>query len=417
MCLSFIPAMEQATATPTEGWIRQLGTAADDRGYGVSADGQGNVYITGYTKGSLGGTNMGYYDAFLSKYSSSGNLVWCQQLGTSLNDYGYGVSADGQGNVYIAGATQGSLGGTSAGTYDAFLSKYDSAGNLAWTRQLGTTSGDYSYSVSADGQGNMYITGYTDGSLGGTNAGGADAFLGKYDSSGNPVWTKQLGTAKYDYGYNVWADIIGNVYLTGATAGSLFGTNPNTNYDPFLGKYDSSGNLVWSCQLGTTSSDYSYGVSVDGLGNVYIAGYNGSLMSEDVFLSKYDSSGNFVWTQQLGTASRDFSYGVWADTSGNVFITGSLGGTGGAGDAFIAMYDSAGNLTWSDELETSSYECGRSVSGDGLGNVYITGYSKGSLSGTNAGNNDIFIVKYIPEPATICLLGLGALGLLRRRRK
>ena len=107
----------------------------------------------------------------------------------------YGVSADGLGNVYISGYTYGSLGGPNAGSDDAFVSKYDAAGTLQWTRQLGTSAIDRSYGVSADGLGNVYISGYTSGSLGGPNAGGNDAFVSKYDAAGTLQWTRQLGTS------------------------------------------------------------------------------------------------------------------------------------------------------------------------------------------------------------------------------
>lgn len=76
----------------TVDWIRQLGTSADEINYGVSVDGMGNVFISGYTEGDLGGTNAGGRDAFVSKYDTNGNLDWTKQLGTSANDYSFGVS-------------------------------------------------------------------------------------------------------------------------------------------------------------------------------------------------------------------------------------------------------------------------------------------------------------------------------------
>ena len=101
-----------------------------DESNGVSADGLGNVYISGFTSGSLGGPNAGGTDAFVSKYDAAGTLQWTRQLGTSADDVSYGVSADGLGNVYISGCTGGSLGGPNAGGNDAFVSKYDAAGTL-----------------------------------------------------------------------------------------------------------------------------------------------------------------------------------------------------------------------------------------------------------------------------------------------
>src|SRR3954454_12906101 len=105
------------------------------------------------------------------------SVEWIRETGTSLTDESIGVSPDGLGNVYTSGYAFGSLGGPSAGNEDAFVSKYDAAGALQWTRQLGTSSSDYANGVSPDGLGNVYISGYTSGSLGGPNAGSYDAFV------------------------------------------------------------------------------------------------------------------------------------------------------------------------------------------------------------------------------------------------
>ena len=105
-------------------WTRQLGTSRDDVSQGVSADGLGNVYISGFTSGSLGGTNAGSFDAFLAKYNASGTLAWTRQLGTSGDDRSWGVSADGLGSVYIAGETNGNLGGDHIGSNDAYVAKF-----------------------------------------------------------------------------------------------------------------------------------------------------------------------------------------------------------------------------------------------------------------------------------------------------
>src|SRR5690606_8652540 len=105
---------------------------------------------------SLGGPRAGNYDAFLAKYDASGALQWKRQLGTPVDDRAHGVAVDGAGGVYIAGRTEGSLGGPSAGNRDAFLAKYDAAGALQWTRQLGTSAGEYADGVAVDGAGDVY---------------------------------------------------------------------------------------------------------------------------------------------------------------------------------------------------------------------------------------------------------------------
>jgi len=412
-CVALRPPAAKAEAPYTVEWIRQLGTSRHDYSSGVSADGLGSVYISGHTGGSLGGPNAGGGDAVVSKYDSGGSLLWTRQLGTSSDDHSRGVSADGLGSVYISGWTDGSLGGPNAGYADAFVSKYDSGGSLLWTQQLGTSESDHSFGVSADGLGNVYISGPTYGSLGGPNAGYDDAFVSKYDSGGSLLWTQQLGTSDYDVAFGVSADGLGHVYISGYTKGSLGGPNAGAS-DAFVSKYDSGGSLLWTQQLGTSTMEASYSVSADRLGNVFIGGNTfGSLGGPnaggtDAFVSKYDAAGNLLWTQQLGTSSEDRSQGVSADGLGNVYISGStfggsLGGpNAGWADAFVSKYDAAGNLLWTQQLGTSSGDYSWGVSADGLGNVYISGGTEGSLGGPNAGDLDAFVAKLvIPERSAL----------------
>ena len=213
--LGLLGAARLANAMPLLDWSRQLGTESLDTASGVSGDTLGNVYLTGFTQGSLAGPNAGGFDIFLARYDALGTLGWVRQLGSSGNDQPLSVSADGLGNAYISGWTNGSLGGPNAGSNDAFLAKYDAAGSLLWLRQYGTPSEDVSKGVSVDRLGNVYTSGYTYGSLGGPNAGQADAFVCKYDPAGNLQWTRQLGTGSGDDNGGCSADGLGNVYIQG----------------------------------------------------------------------------------------------------------------------------------------------------------------------------------------------------------
>jgi hypothetical protein len=411
-------------------WNRQLGTSSDDVSNSVSADGLGNVYITGHTNGTLRGANAGSGEAFISKLDAAGNLQWTRQFGTTAGNESYGVSADRLGNVYVAGRTFGNKGAENATNADAFVSQVDAAGNLQWTRQLGTTSDDVSYGVSADGLGHVYITGYTLGSLDETNAGSADAFVSRYDSAGNLEWTRQLGTSLVDQSYGVSADGLGNVYIAGRTFGTANAGNTDAksccgsagthrpgeanaaNANGFVSKYDSAGNLEWTRQLETASVDLCYGVSADSLGNVYVSGYTlGNLDGtnaggSDALVSRYDGAGTLQWTKQFGTNSNDESFSASADGMGNVYISGytlgNLDKTNAGGlDVFVSKFDAAGTLRWTRQLGTSSNDKCYGVSADGLGNVYITGYTYGNLDGANAGGQDAFVAKVVSSTGRI----------------
>ncbi|MCC6682499.1 MAG: SBBP repeat-containing protein [Phycisphaeraceae bacterium] len=395
LCAATVVVELHAETPPPIAWIRQWGTLTDDYGLGVATDAVGNVLIAGYTYGSLGGTSAGGRDAFVNKYDPTGTLAWTRQLGTPKTDHCWGVATDAVGNVFLTGETNGSLDGISAGGWDAFVSKYDTTGNLAWTRQLGASSTDVSYGVATDTAGNVFITGYTSGSLGGTNAGGWDAFVSKYNPAGTFAWTRQLGTSNYDHSYGIATDTAGNLFITGFTDGSLGGTNAG-DYDAFVSKYDAAGTLAWTRQIGTSNYDNSIGVSTDTAGNVFITGTtHGSLDGSnagrsDAYLSKYDTLGNLAWIRQLGTSNYDHSYGIATDAAGNVFITGSM--DAGTSDIFVSKYDALGNLAWTQQMEVSGFS--RGVATDAAGNLFITGYTGGDLGGPSAGASDPFVIKF-----------------------
>ena len=114
------------------------------------------------------------------KIPNQGDTLWTRQFGTNSNELAEGVATDPAGNIIITGSTHGSLEGTNAGSYDAFVRKYGPNGDTLWTRQLGTTADGQALDVATDASGNIIITGYTEGSLEGTNAGASDAFVRKF---------------------------------------------------------------------------------------------------------------------------------------------------------------------------------------------------------------------------------------------
>jgi hypothetical protein len=405
---SMIGPMHAQAAGPapyTMDWLQQFGTSDWDQAYGVSATSAGSIYVTGETAGSLGGANAGLYDAFTSIYDTHGTAAGTAQFGATGSDIGTGVSADGQGNVFVSGYSQGPNG--PAGGYQAMLLNYNSTGALQWSQFIGPTQ-TYAYGVSADGQGNAYLAGYTTGSLNEPNAGGYDAFVAKYDSSGNALWTHQFGTASQDQAFGVSADGMNSVYVAGSTQGALGGPNAG-GYDAFLRKYDAGGNLQWTAQLGSAGNDIAQAVSVNKSGCVYIVGNTSGALGgtnaglADAFVSKYNSGGTLQWTKQFGTAGNDYAYGAAADTHGNVFVVGytqgSLGGANAGGyDAFLTEFNTAGQQLWTDQFGTPGNDFATAVSVDAQGHVFVAGSTTGSLGGSNAGSYDAWVARFSPVP-------------------
>ncbi|HKQ48154.1 MAG TPA: SBBP repeat-containing protein [Phycisphaerae bacterium] len=272
-------------------WTRQFGTSAADSAEGLSLDSTGNVYVSGYTRGNLDGQfNSGDTDAFLRKFDSNGNFQWTRLFGTNVHDDSVSVSVDPSGNSYFTGITNAGL-----GSCDMYLAKYDSSGNSQWTNFLGSSSCDVATSVKADASGNIYLTGHTTAAFfdGQPSHGSSDVVLVKYNSAGSRLWTRLLGTSNIDQAYGLAIDdISGAVFVTGETRGSLGGPNQG-DYDYFLTKWDPSGVPLWTQQLGTNSADLGMGLTTDPFGRVYATGYSsGSLFgpsagNSDAILIKY----------------------------------------------------------------------------------------------------------------------------------
>ena len=233
----------------TQTWIKQFGTNQDDEAIGVSLDSNDNIYVLGATAGAFAGnTNASGLDVFVSKYNSSGTQAWVKQLGSSGNNYANinGISTDSTGNVFITGFTDGAFSGnTSLGSYDGFVAKYSTTGTLDWVQQFGTTSDDYSIASKTDSAGNTYVTGWTSGQLTGNTAlGGHDGFLAKYNTSGTRLWVKQFGTSSNDYANGLSIDKLGNIYVSGWTDGSFPTYTNQGGQDSYIALFDTNGNQL-----------------------------------------------------------------------------------------------------------------------------------------------------------------------------
>lgn len=232
-------------------WLTQFGVpGVADRSYSVAVDGS-DIYVGGYTKGALGGANQGDKDLFVARLDGDGRQVWLRQTGSAGEDKGMAIAVSG-GAVYLAGMTAGEL-GTSAGGVDGFLARYSAGGDPVWTKQFGTTASDEVWGLAADPAGGVYLTGYTAGDFAGTLAGDKDILVARADGDGALTWRDQFGTTGNDKGAAVGVDAGGNVYVGGFTDGSL--ETPLGKFDGVLTKYSPDHTRTWTRQFGTADDD------------------------------------------------------------------------------------------------------------------------------------------------------------------
>jgi hypothetical protein len=387
---AILPIAVHSAVAQQQLWIRQFGTNAPEELWASAPDGSGGVYACGNAYGSFGGPQIGRYDPWLARFDDSGNQLWIRQFGTNSHESAHAAAPDGSGGIYLGGWTFGSLGGPNAGGQDAWIAHYDSAGNQLWVRQLGTGGIDRLITAAPDGMGGVYAGGDTGGSLAGSQAGGGDAWLARYDAAGNQLWIRQVGTVLWDAVFASANDGTGGVFVAGPGA--------------WLARFDGSGNQLWSQYL---DGGFPQAAAPDGLGGVYLGGFTWDSLGgpnaggTDAWLARYDGAGKNLWIKQLGTSKHDFAGGAALDSSGGVYMCGSTDGslagpTAGGTDAWLARYDGGGAQLWIVQLGTYDWDEGFSAAPDTLGGVYISGLTFGSLGGPKKGNGDPWVARYFP---------------------
>mgnify|MGYP001242790032 CR=1 FL=1 len=314
------------TTAQTQSWIRQFGTPAGEFAWGAASDLSSGVLICGDTEGDLASPSAGTVDAWVTHLDASGVPLWTHQFGTSEYDTAYAITSDGAGGSFACGYTQGQLGIGAAGGMDAWLARFNASGQPMWARQLSGGGFTVAYAIVTDESGGAFVGGYVNGVLG-VPGGGVDAWLARFDGTGNQLWVRQIGEGSWEYIRAASPDGSGGVFVTGTTFGSLFGVN-NGLSDAWLARYDSMGNRLWVRQLGSTSWDFCYAAASDGAGGVFVAGSTeGDLGGPQVegydsWIARYSGNGVRLWTRHWGTLDDEEILAAASDGSGGAFVTG-----------------------------------------------------------------------------------------------
>jgi len=300
-------------------WVRTWGTInGGSEAYSCTTDKFGNIYAAGdfhdhpgvaidfdpgagvdnhFINGADSSIN---FDAWLVKYDSLGNYQWGRNWGGDSYDDGPSVAVD-DGGVYDAGMfmsqnvdfdpdpTTADI-HSSNGNIDAFVNKFDLNGNHIWTGTWGGTGADDVGLIITDNAGHIYMAGYfadtVDFNPGEgifnliANPGIDDIYLSKMDTSGNFIWAKGMGGSGEDKAFPITADGNGNLYFSGIFSDTAdFDPGPGVynlysagGYDIFIGKSDTSGNMIWAKSMGGSGDDRGNAICIDNDGIIHLGG-------------------------------------------------------------------------------------------------------------------------------------------------
>ena len=386
--------------------------------YGIAADAEGGSYVTGHTLTDLtlpSGPINPDFDGFVVKLNAAGTEVdYVTYFGGLLDDLANDIAVDAAGSAYITGVTLSADFPTTADAFqqnprgdgDAFVTKLDASGGLAYSTYLGGPTYDRATAIALDASRNAYVTGGAGGDF--PHASGAPgthgAFAAKLGANGTTLhYARYLGST--DGGTAIAVDSQGRAYVAGvakapglATPGA-YQTRFAGGEDAFVTRLDASGaSASYQTYLGGSGVDEVVGIEVDATGAAYVAGTTRSSdfptaepiqtavsapEKRDAFVAKLAPAGDaLVYSTYLAGSDEDWAWGLAVDATGAAFVAGT---THSADFPAVKPFDLADptagylaqvapdgrRLVFSTKLEANPSD----VAVDGAGYAYISGYT------------------------------------------
>jgi hypothetical protein len=315
-----------------------------------------------------------------------------------------------------------------------FFPLYINAQTFNWAIAEGGLGVDLGKSIKFDANNNVIVCGDVAGDPSFRNIvsagnGLADAFVAKYEPSGNILWVKLVGGQLVDRASDCAVDNNGNVFLAGhfEDVASVDGESVSSSgaKDIFIAKFDANGNTIWLKRFGTSRSEQAYSLDFSEEGHLYMTGtfvqtiqfgnvtLSSSNLYQESFLVKMDLDGNVIWAKNSFAGNTNTTNGVTVLPDSSIAIAGyfssairwdstEVNGTTSDFEVFVAKFTKDGDLEWL-RSGGGAYEDGvNGIASDPSGNIFITGYlagyaSFGNQNTGNSGYNDPFIAKYDNE--------------------
>ena len=400
---------ETLTIDPSVSWSTYLGGNKYDFNQGANIDANGDLVVNGWTNSTnfptLNGVqaNAGQYDAYIAKYSPSGQRLWVTTYGGSGDDIAEAATVNGT-DIYIGGRTtstnlptlnagQTVYGGNSANTTvggDGFISKFNAMGTLQFSTYVGGNGDDYIFALNISSTGDLLFAGQTASTnlstmsaVQASNGGNSDMMFGRMSTSGVMSQLSYLGGLGGENAYMIKSDNAGNTVLIGRSGSNTFPTvnaqqGSNTGagaIDAVIVKINSSNTILSSTKFGGNGQEFGFDVVFDASNNAYVIGkttssnlpmqnsVNGQTYQggEDGWLAKYDAAGNKLMSSYIftGSGANDYPFSMRWTSANKLLMVGRTNSTdfpvmnavqatlAGSSDAALAVVNTDGTNMFS----------------------------------------------------------------------
>jgi hypothetical protein len=367
-------------------WTNTFGGTLDDAGSCVQPTNDGGYIISGTT---MSFTIGGSWDVWLIKTDADGDCTWSSIFGGDDGDYGNCVQQTIPDYGYII---TGNTHPNDAG--NLWLIKTDDLGNLSGEYEFGGTGLDYGWSVQQTPSDMGYIITGATSSFG---SGFFDVWLIKTDAAGDCTWSRTFGGTGYDEGHCIDITDDGGYIIAGTIQPA-----PAGHYDIGLIKTNADGDSIWGRTFGDTGIEYGYYVQQTTDGGYIVLGDAPSITGDyDIWLIKTDSLGNIIWDTTFGGVNNDGGRCVRQTDDGGYIITGFTESFGsGAQDVWIIKTDSEGALEWEILQGGSGVDSGHSIKQTEDKGYILTGQT--TSFGVGGTGHNVWLIR-LADPVTIVL--------------
>ena len=401
-------------------WKKTFGGSGKEAGQSITTTPDGGYVLTGTTAsddGDFEGMNKGWYDIFVIKLGSRGELQWKKTFGGAGNELGHCIVNTLDGGYVLTGlysSTNGDFEGMKRGYYDIFVVKLDSGGDVQWKKTFGGSGNDRGWSISLAPDGGCVVTGdfrSNDGDFEGMNRGNSDIFVIKLGSRGDLQWKKTLGGVHAETSYAITTTPDGDCIGTGETisnSGDFMGVR-REYADIFVTKLGPGGDVKQKMVFEGSAPELGRSIAVTPDGGCVLTGSSkvGVYPAEyDIFIIKLDSGGDVQWQKTFGGSDDDISYSITVSLDGGCVITGETNSRDGdfesvnrvwlRTDIFIIKLNAQGHLQWKRTFGGAGSNRGNCIATTHDGGYVLTGESlskDGEFVGMNKGGFDIFVLK------------------------